>query len=145
MPKIGDAFAFKPPFGWEESRRGATWVYRGRGRELAISFWPLREKGSAKKKAAALAELMKAGLKAIERDLKNTNLRVTVPLSRVEENRLEFWIQSLSTRDGAALACSAIVRSTLGILMASLEGPDERGSFPIFIEFLRSVRKAPAF
>jgi len=142
MNKIGEAFAFVPPFGWEESRRGATLVFRQLERELRVSFWPLKEKGSLKKKTAALEELKQTALKDIGRDLKNTNLRVAIPLSRVDENKLEFWVQSLGTRDGTTLICSAVACSPLGILMVSLEAPNKPRSFPIFVDFLRSVHKA---
>ncbi len=143
MKNLSEAFTFSPPHGWEESRRGAAWVFRRPECELVVSVWPLKENTPLNKQKAAIEALQQTALKAIKKDLKNTNLRVSVPLSRVDENQMEFWIQSLCTRDHTTLLCSAVVRGTLGVLLATLEAPNQPVSFPTFVEFLRSVQRPP--
>jgi len=142
--KVSNAFSCVPPSGWDESRRGANFVYRRPGRELVISFWPVKEGLTIEKRAAAVDALMKTALKAIKKDSKNTNLQPAIPLTRVDENDLEFWVQSLSTRDGSVEICSAVVRGAAGVLLATLEAPTQPEHFPLFVAFLRSVKTLPA-
>lgn len=140
MLNVSKAFSCEPPTGWDESRRGANYVYRRPGRELVISFWPIKAGLKADKRFAAVEALMKTALKAIKKDARNTNLQPAIPLTRVDENNLEFWVQSLTTRDGTVGICSAVVRGVTGILLATLEAPTQPEHFPIFVAFLRSVK-----
>src|SRR6185295_17696285 len=109
MITISGAFSCVPPVGWDESRRGASLVFRRPQRELVLSFWPIKEKTKPDDQASAVEALMKTALKAIKKESKNPNLESAVPLTRVDENDLEFWVQSLTTRDGSIGICSAAI------------------------------------
>jgi hypothetical protein len=91
MITLSGAFTCIPPVGWDESRRGTSLVYRRPERELVISFWPIPEGLQPEKRALAVEALMKTALKAIKKESKNPNLQSAVPLTRVDENDLEFW------------------------------------------------------
>jgi len=140
MIKIPGAFSFVPPLGWNESRKGGAIVFKRPERELAVSTWIVNEKGSKKKKIAALDALMDTALKEIEKDAKNPNLIPELPLERMDENNLEFWVQSFVTRDTTVLVCSAVARSSDAVLLATLNVPNKPEFFKTFIDFLGSVR-----
>jgi len=140
MAKITDAFSWKPPHAWDEKRRGANLLYRLPERELVLSFWPVKEGLTAEQQTASLQELMDTALKAIEKESKNPNLLPSVELTRVDENNLEFWVQSLATKDGSVGISSAAIRGTQGVLLATMEAPTRPDHFPIFVEFLRSIK-----
>ena len=144
MLKIADAFSCEPPFGWDESRRQGSWVYRRPERELVISFWPVKDPQKVDKRHTQLEALMKTALKALKKEHKNPNLEQSVPLTRIDENQLEFWVQSLSTRDGTVSVSSAAVRGHTGVLVVTLEAPHKPETFPLFVQFLRSVRSLTA-
>ena len=123
---------------------GPNFVYRRPGRESSsFLFWPIKEGLKAEKRATAVEGLMKSALKAIKKDSQNTNLQSAIPLTRVDENDLEFWVQSLATRDGTVNICSAVVRGVIGVLLATLEAPTQPEHFPLFVAFLRSVKILP--
>jgi hypothetical protein len=143
MIQVSNAFSCVPPLGWEEKRRGPSLVFRRPERELVISFWAIKEGLNAEKRPVAVEALMKTAFKGIKKESKNPNLQSSVPLTRVDENDLEFWVQSLVTRDGTVLICSAVVRGATGVLLATMESPTDPDHFPIFVEFLRSVKTLP--
>ena len=86
---------------------------------------------------------MTQALEAIERDAKNPNLRPSVPLERLEENGLEFWLQAMTTRDETVMSCSAVVRGPKGVLIATMDAPQGPEAFQTFVNFLSSVKPLP--
>src|ERR1700733_5279238 len=125
MINVSNAFSCVPPYGWDETRRGPNRVFKSPGRELVISFWSTKEGLSVEKRATDVEGLMKTALKGIKKETKNPNLQAAVPLTRVDENNLEFWVQSLITRDGSVNICSAVVRGVTGVMLATMEAPTD--------------------
>lgn len=140
MIKIQNAFSFVPPQGWNESRKGGAIVFKRPERELSVSAWVAPENESQKKRIAEVDELMNSALKEIEKDGKNPNLIAELPLERMDENDLEFWIQSFVTRDTTMLVCSAVARSATAVLLATMNVPNKPEFFKQFVEFLQSVK-----
>jgi len=143
MINVSKAFSCVPPLGWDESRRGPNLVFRRPGRELVISYWAAKEGLNDEKRASAVESLMKTALKGVRKESKNPNLQSSVPLTRVDENGLEFWVQSQSTRDATVLICSAVVRGIAGVMLATMEAPTDPNHFEIFVAFLRTVKTLP--
>jgi len=140
MIKIAGAFSCAPPAGWIKSRGPAGWVYRRPGRELVISYRPIKAGHQPKARAAAVETLVKTTLRAFKNESKNPQWLTALPLCKVHENNLEFWVQSLSTRDRTRGNSSAVIRGISGVLLVRLEAPYKVDHYPHFVKFLRTVK-----
>src|SRR5688572_27238396 len=125
MFEIAGAFSLVPPVGWSESRKGGAIVFKRPERELSVSAWTVGPKASQKKKAASLEGLVKTALGEIGRDAKNPNLIAEVPLDQMNENDLQFWVQSFVTKDTTMLICSSVVRGPSAVLLLTMNAPNK--------------------
>jgi hypothetical protein len=140
--RIGRHFQFDVPDGWEESREGSRWVYRGpQGEELIISSSFVEGHGSQSDLQTAEQQLFANAMAAATRGASQEGLVVVVPLKR-DEAITEFpcWSFASETPQKDAVFLGAVLSSGRGVLFATLEGPYSPDPFDTFRRFLKSVR-----
>ena len=143
MLRIGRYFEFKAPDGWEESREGSRWVYRGPlGQELIISASFAEGDGPLADRQRAEEVLLSNAMEAARKGASQEGLVNVIPLKRDEAiTELPCWSFVSETHEKDASFVGAVLASGSGVLLATLEGQYGYEVLDTFRRFLKSVRR----
>jgi hypothetical protein len=141
--RIGRHFQFEAPDGWEESREGTRWVYRGPlGQELIISASFVDGHGPLADRQEAEQVLLSNAMKAAREGASQEGLVNVIPLKPNEAvTELPCWSYVSETVEKDVSFVGAVLASGGGVLLATLEGPYGYEILETFRKFLRSVRR----
>jgi len=141
--RVGARFQFETPAGWVESRQGSRWAYRGpRGQELVVSAGVVEGTGTDVDREKAEETLLARTLLLAREAASHEGLVNVVPLTRdgaVAD--LPCWSFVSESREKSAGFLGAVVQTTGGVLLATLEGPSGDELLSTFRQFLSSVRR----
>ncbi len=144
MLKRGFAFEFEIPDGWLAAEGGGRLVVHGPvGEELIVSGALISGEGGRSEVEEVRAKLLGNALASVENAAKHPELVIAKDLRRENgHGPVERWTLHSQTQGGDILFLEAVVASDVGVIVATLEGPNKPLTMDVFRSFLSSVRKA---
>ena len=110
------------------------------GSSLAVSGSALVGSGSGRERTEALATMVENGLAAIQGILEEPGAVTTVPLTHRVLDGCEQW-QLVVTLDGGTIFLGQLLAASRGgVLLATLEGPNDGNTARGFDAFIAGVR-----
>jgi hypothetical protein len=143
MLKTGHYFQYEAPEGWEEAVSAGRYTYRGaRNEELTISTAINGEQGPPLHASSVGDEVLQAALTVAQKGASRPDLKIFKPLYREEGvSALPCWTVLSRTLDEKVLFATAVLQSSGGLMLITLEAPFGPEAMTMLGTFLKSVRE----
>jgi hypothetical protein len=146
MKKQGFAFEFELPDDWiDDSGDGRQVVAHGsHDEELIVSGSVVSGPDSPGSFAAVRDAVLKNAFRATEGAADVPELKITQALNKEEDAAagLQCWTLQAQTTDGEVLFLQAVIASDIAVMIATIEGPNQKSTLDAFRTFLKGVRPA---
>jgi hypothetical protein len=141
MTKVGTVFTFDAPTGWESIQEGSRYVFHGPNQEeLIVSAALIQGIGASSGLAEAQQRLLQNAEQSARNAASHAALKVTQPYQRnASISKVECWTLLAQTSDGDTVFYQAVFRAPRGVLLATLEAPNNASAEKVFDRFINSV------